>query len=46
MAADLYVAAFLLPKTAAAAGPSGRTVPTTEELWTALDRMRVLAAAT
>jgi hypothetical protein len=32
-AANLYVAAFLLPKVGGApAGPSARTVPTTEEL--------------
>lgn len=38
-AADLYVAAFLLPKTGGApAGPSTRTVPTTEELWMALNQ--------
>ncbi|WP_347310037.1 Eco57I restriction-modification methylase domain-containing protein [Defluviimonas sp. SAOS-178_SWC] len=35
-AADLYVAAFLLPKVGGApAGASARTVPTTEELWMA-----------
>ena len=33
-AADLYVAAFLLPKTGGApTNPAQRTVPTTEELW-------------
>jgi hypothetical protein len=36
-AADLYVAAFLLPKIGnALAGPSARTVPITEDLWLAL----------
>lgn len=36
-AADLYLAAFLLPKVGGVpVGASGRTVPTTEELWTAL----------
>lgn len=39
IAADLYVAAFLLPKCGGApAGPSARTVPTTEELWLALNQ--------
>jgi hypothetical protein len=38
-AANLYVAAFLLPKVGGApAGPSDRTVPTTEELWMALNQ--------
>lgn len=38
-AADLYVAAFLLPKAGGApTGASGRTVPTTEELWMALNQ--------
>ncbi len=38
-AADLYVAAFLLPKVGGApAGASERTVPTTEELWMALNQ--------
>ncbi len=38
-AADLYVAAFLLQKTGGApSGVSARTVPTTEELWLALDQ--------
>ena len=32
-AADLYVAAFLLPKTVAAPAPAATTVPTTNELW-------------
>lgn len=37
-AADLYVAAFLLPKAGGApAGASMRIVPTTEELWLALN---------
>jgi hypothetical protein len=41
-AADLYVAAFLLPKTGGApAGASGRTVPTTEELWMALNQGKI-----
>ena len=35
-AADLYVAAFLLPKTGAAPAVHSRTVPTTDELWQAL----------
>ena len=40
-AADLYVAAFLVPKVGGApAGASARTVPTTEELWLALNRER------
>ena len=35
-AADLYVAAFLLPKTGGApSGATARTIPTTEELWIA-----------
>ncbi|HVJ44498.1 MAG TPA: N-6 DNA methylase, partial [Dongiaceae bacterium] len=39
IAADLLVAAFLVPKTGAApAGPTARTVPTTEELWMALNQ--------
>ncbi|MBC7283577.1 N-6 DNA methylase [Hoeflea sp.] len=38
-AANLYVAAFLLPKVGGApAGASARTVPTTEELWMALNQ--------
>jgi hypothetical protein len=38
-ACDLYVAAFLLPKTAGApTDPSQRSVPTTEELWLALNQ--------
>lgn len=41
-AADLYVAAFLLPKTGGApAGASARTVPTTEELWMALNQGKI-----
>lgn len=41
-AADLYVGAFLLPKTGGApAGASGRTVPTTEELWMALNQGKI-----
>ncbi|NEJ31730.1 N-6 DNA methylase [Rhizobium leguminosarum] len=41
-AADLYVAAFLLPKVGGApAGASGRTVPTTEELWLALNQGKI-----
>ncbi|MDK1377230.1 MULTISPECIES: N-6 DNA methylase [unclassified Sinorhizobium] len=44
-AADLYVAAFLLPKAGGApAGASGRTVPTTEELWMALNQGKMRAA--
>lgn len=36
---DLYVAAFLLPKIGhAPTGPSDRTIPTTEELWLALNQ--------
>jgi hypothetical protein len=38
-AADLYVAAFLLPKTGGApTNPSKRIVPTTEELWQVLNQ--------
>jgi hypothetical protein len=41
-AADLYVAAFLLPKVGdAPAGSSARTVPTTEELWMALNEGKI-----
>lgn len=41
-AADLYVAAFLLPKVGGApAGASSRTVPTTEELWLALNQGKI-----
>ena len=44
-AADLYVAAFLLPKVGGApAGSSARTVPTTEELWMALDQGKMRQA--
>lgn len=44
-AADLYIAAFLLPKLSGApAGPSARTVPTTEELWLALNQGKVREA--
>ena len=36
---DIYVAAFLLPKVGGApAGASERIVPTTEELWMALNQ--------
>lgn len=41
-AANLYVAAFLLPKFGGApAGASTRTVPTTEELWMALNQGKI-----
>ena len=41
-AANLYVAAFLLPKVGGApAGASARTVPTTEELWLALNQGKI-----
>lgn len=44
-AANLYVAAFLLPKVGGApAGPSARTVPTTEELWMALKQGKMRQA--
>ncbi|KAA2317006.1 N-6 DNA methylase [Puniceibacterium sp. HSS470] len=44
-AADLYVAAFLLPKAGGApAGASARTVPTTEELWMALNQGKMRQA--
>ena len=44
-AANLYVAAFLLPKVGGApAGPSGRTVPTTEDLWMALNQGKMRQA--
>lgn len=44
-AADLYIAAFLLPKRGGApAGPSARTVPTTEELWLALNQGKIREA--
>lgn len=45
VAADLYVAAFLLPKVGGApAGASERTVPTTEELWMALNQGKMRQA--
>jgi hypothetical protein len=41
-AANLYVAAFLLPKVGGApTGASARTVPTTEELWLALNQGKI-----
>jgi len=41
-AANLYVAAFLMPKVGGApAGASARTVPTTEELWMALNQGKI-----
>ena len=44
-AADLYVAAFLLPKVGGApARASARTVPTTEELWMALNQGKIRQA--
>ncbi|WP_395515535.1 Eco57I restriction-modification methylase domain-containing protein [Pseudorhizobium flavum] len=44
-AADLYVAAFLQPKVGGApAGASERTVPTTEELWMALNQGKMRQA--
>jgi hypothetical protein len=44
-AADLYVAAILLPKVGGApAGASARTVPTTEELWMALNQGKMRQA--
>ncbi|MDP1627651.1 MULTISPECIES: N-6 DNA methylase [Pseudomonadota] len=44
-AANLYVAAFLLPKVGGApAGRSTRTVPTTEELWLALNQGKIRQA--
>ncbi|CUH46715.1 Eco57I restriction-modification methylase domain-containing protein [Ruegeria atlantica] len=44
-AANLYVAAFLLPKVVGApVGPSARTVPTTEELWMALNQGKMRQA--
>jgi len=44
-AANLYVAAFLMPKVGGApAGPSDRTVPTTEELWMALNQGKIRQA--
>ncbi|QXI66097.1 hypothetical protein CP157_03889 (plasmid) [Paracoccus marcusii] len=44
-AANLYVAAFLLPKVGGApAGASASTVPTTEELWMALNQGKIRQA--
>lgn len=44
-AADLYLSAFLLPKVGGApAGASARTVPTTEELWLALNQGKMREA--
>ena len=44
-AADLYVAAFLLPKVGGPpAGASERTVPTTEELWMTLNQGKMRQA--
>ncbi|KZK81221.1 putative type I restriction enzymeP M protein [Pseudovibrio sp. Ad13] len=44
-ACDLFVAAFLLPKTGSApTGPSERAVPTTEELWMALNQGKIRQA--
>ncbi|MBN8633099.1 MAG: N-6 DNA methylase [Rhodobacterales bacterium] len=41
-AANLYIAAFLLPKVGGApAGTSARTVPTTEEVWLALNQGKI-----
>lgn len=41
-ACDLFIAAFLLPKIGAApTGPSERTVPTTEEIWMALNQGKI-----
>ncbi|WP_082176475.1 Eco57I restriction-modification methylase domain-containing protein [Pseudaestuariivita atlantica] len=41
-ACDLFIAAFLLPKTGnAPTGPSERTVPTTEEIWMALNQGKI-----
>ena len=46
-AANLYVAAFLLPKVGGApAGPSARSVPTTEELWMAQGQGKIRQAMT
>lgn len=46
-AADLYVAAFLLPKTGGLpSGAAARTVPTTEEVWIALDQGTVRQSMT
>ena len=44
-ACDLFVAAFLLPKTGnAPTGPSERTVPTTEEIWMVLNQGKIRSA--
>ncbi|WP_281968588.1 Eco57I restriction-modification methylase domain-containing protein [Roseovarius nanhaiticus] len=44
-ACDLFVAAFLLPKTGSApTGPSERAIPTTEELWMALNQGKMRQA--
>ena len=44
-ACDLYLAAFLLPKTGGApTDPSKRSVPTTEELWLALNQGKIRPA--
>jgi len=44
-AANLYVASFLLPKVGCApAGASARTVPSTEELWMALNQGKIRQA--
>ncbi|TBH10157.1 Eco57I restriction-modification methylase domain-containing protein [Rhizobium leguminosarum] len=44
-ACDLFIAAFLLPKTGhAPAGQSERTVPTTEEIWMALNQGKIRTA--
>lgn len=41
-ACDFFIAAFLLPKTGVApTGPSERTVPTTEEIWMALNQGKI-----
>lgn len=41
-ACDLFIAAFLLPKSGhAPTGPSERTVPTTEEVWMALNQGKI-----
>lgn len=41
-ACDLFIAAFLLPKTGhAPASPSERTIPTTEELWISLNQGKI-----
>ncbi|MDC8447480.1 MAG: N-6 DNA methylase [Nitrospira sp.] len=44
-AADLYVAAFLLPKTGGVpSATSAHTVPTTEDVWRALDQGKILSS--